>query len=234
MNQLSQLLKALSLANDQGLTTRLFIQVLVAPVVASISAPGARIHVVMVASEVVKTIILVLTPEVGQSATIGVDFSIRELLPYPSPAKRGRGDSLSTPFKGGAAFVEGEFQWLNIASHKSQTTLSSLKNVKVTSFSTCLFDVLLLLVLIVYYTQIKLHIPSIMAFASGSSLSSYTHIEALIFSIARNIIPKFHHKNQIFRPFSFLKPEPRKPNKELTSAPRVLKLVSLRLEEKFT
>ncbi|CAI8609891.1 unnamed protein product [Vicia faba] len=60
----------------------------------------------------------------------------------------------------GAALVEGKFQWLNIASHKSQTIISSLKNVNVMTSSTCLFAVLLLLLLIVYCTQIKLPMPS--------------------------------------------------------------------------
>ncbi|KAI5417039.1 probable apyrase 7 [Lathyrus oleraceus] len=75
----------------------------------------------------------------------------------------------------GAALVEGKFQWLNIASNKSQTIISTLKNVKVMSSSTCLFAVLLLLLLIVYCTQIKLPMPSRRASAPGSSLPSHTH-----------------------------------------------------------
>ncbi|GAU47594.1 hypothetical protein TSUD_186060 [Trifolium subterraneum] len=75
----------------------------------------------------------------------------------------------------GAALVEGKFQWLNIANHKSQTIISTLKNVKVMSSSTSLFAVLLLLLLIVYCTQIKLPMPSRRASAPGSSLSSHTH-----------------------------------------------------------
>lgn len=75
----------------------------------------------------------------------------------------------------GAALVEGKFQWLNISSHKSQTILSTLKNVKVMSSPTTLFAVLLLLLFIVYCTQIKLPMPGRRASAPGSSLPSHTH-----------------------------------------------------------
>jgi len=44
--------------------------------------------------------------------------------------------------------------------------------------------------------------------------------------LARNIIPTFHHKNQIFTPFSFHKLGPKNTNKDLTNALRILKLVS--------
>ncbi|CAI8613401.1 unnamed protein product [Vicia faba] len=44
--------------------------------------------------------------------------------------------------------------------------------------------------------------------------------------LARNTIPTLYHKNQVFRPFSFHKSGPKKPNKVLTNALRVLKLVS--------
>lgn len=75
----------------------------------------------------------------------------------------------------GAALVEGKFQWLNIASHKSQTIYSALKNVKVMSSPTTLFAVLLFLLFVVYCTQIKLPMPGRRASAPGSSLPSHTH-----------------------------------------------------------
>jgi len=75
----------------------------------------------------------------------------------------------------GAALVEGKFQWLNIASHKSQSIVSTLKNVKVMSSPTILFAVLLLLLFIVYCTQIKLPMPGRRASAPGLSLPSHTH-----------------------------------------------------------
>lgn len=43
---------------------------------------------------------------------------------------------------------------------------------------------------------------------------------------ARNMFPTFHHKNQIFRPFSFYKLGPKNTNKDLINALRILKLVS--------
>lgn len=78
----------------------------------------------------------------------------------------------------GAALVEGKFQWLNTTSRKAQTIISALKNVKVMSSSTFLFAVLLLLLLIVYCSQIKLPMPSRRASAPGSSLPSYTRQRA--------------------------------------------------------
>ncbi|TKY55230.1 apyrase 7 [Spatholobus suberectus] len=75
----------------------------------------------------------------------------------------------------GAAMIEGKFLWLNSTSRKAHVIISTLKNVKVVSSPTFLFAVLLLLLLIVYCSQIKLPMPSRRASASSSSLPSYTH-----------------------------------------------------------
>ncbi|RDX81820.1 putative apyrase 7, partial [Mucuna pruriens] len=76
----------------------------------------------------------------------------------------------------GAALIEGEFLWLNSTSRNVHVIISTLKNVKVMSSPTFLFAVLLLLLLIVYCSQIKLPMPSRRASAPGSSLPSYTHV----------------------------------------------------------
>ncbi|KAL2961324.1 hypothetical protein AAZX31_17G084800 [Glycine max] len=76
----------------------------------------------------------------------------------------------------GAALIEGKFLWLNSTRHKSHVIISTLKNVKVMSSPTFLFAVLLLLLLIVYFSQVKLPMPSRRASAPGSSLPSYTHV----------------------------------------------------------
>lgn len=76
----------------------------------------------------------------------------------------------------GAALIEGKFLWLNSPSQKDHVIISTLKNVKVTSSPTFLFAVLLLLLLIVYCSQIKLPMPSRRALAPVSSLPSYTHV----------------------------------------------------------
>ncbi|KAK7330515.1 hypothetical protein VNO77_24710 [Canavalia gladiata] len=76
----------------------------------------------------------------------------------------------------GAAVIEGRFLWLNNTSHKGQTIILTLKNVRVMSSPTFLFAVLLLLLLIVYFSQIKLPMPSRRSSAPGSSLPSYTHV----------------------------------------------------------
>lgn len=73
----------------------------------------------------------------------------------------------------GAALVEGKFLWLNTASRKAQTIISTVKNVKVMSSPTLLFAVLLFLLLIVYCSQIKLPMPSRRASAPGLSLPSH-------------------------------------------------------------
>lgn len=65
MNQLSQLLKALVLENDQGLTTDLSIPVSVTPIVNSTSASEAQIPAVMISSEVLKNIAPVPSPKMG-------------------------------------------------------------------------------------------------------------------------------------------------------------------------
>lgn len=69
MGQLSELGKALVLANNQGLITCLSIWELVAPIIASTPASEARMPAVVVASIVVETNILIITSEVGQPVT---------------------------------------------------------------------------------------------------------------------------------------------------------------------
>lgn len=76
----------------------------------------------------------------------------------------------------GAALIEGKFLWLNSPSQNDHVIISTLKNVKVTSSPTFLFAILLLLLLIVYCSQIKLPMPSRRALAPVSSLPSYTHV----------------------------------------------------------
>lgn len=66
----------------------------------------------------------------------------------------------------GAALIEGKFLWLNSTSHKFHVLISTLKNVKVMSSPTFLFAVLLLLLLIVYFSQVKLPMPSRRGFCS--------------------------------------------------------------------
>ncbi|XP_057416730.1 probable apyrase 7 [Lotus japonicus] len=74
----------------------------------------------------------------------------------------------------GAALIEGKFLWLNTTSLKAQTIISTLKNVKVMSSSTFLFAVLLLLLFIVYFSQIKLPMPSRRASTPSLTLPSCT------------------------------------------------------------
>ncbi|KAK7265662.1 hypothetical protein RJT34_33285 [Clitoria ternatea] len=74
----------------------------------------------------------------------------------------------------GAALVEGKFLWLNSTSHKAQTIILALKNVKVMSSPTFLFAVLLFLLFIVYCSQIKLPMPSRRASTPALALPSYT------------------------------------------------------------
>ncbi|KAK7347043.1 hypothetical protein VNO80_21569 [Phaseolus coccineus] len=76
----------------------------------------------------------------------------------------------------GAALIEGKFLWLNSTSHKAHVIISTLKNVKVTSSPTVLFAILVLLLLIVYCSQIKLPMPSRRVSTPGSFLPSYTHV----------------------------------------------------------
>ncbi|KAK7389099.1 hypothetical protein VNO78_23931 [Psophocarpus tetragonolobus] len=76
----------------------------------------------------------------------------------------------------GVALIEGNFMSSNSASHKTHVIVSTLKNVKVMSSPTVLFAVLLLLLLIVYCSQIKLPMPSRRASTPGLSLPSYTHV----------------------------------------------------------
>lgn len=69
MGQLSDLGKALVLANNQGLTTCLSIRAPVAPIIPSTPTSEARMPAVVVASIVGQTNILIITSEVGQPVT---------------------------------------------------------------------------------------------------------------------------------------------------------------------
>lgn len=120
MNQLSQLRKALALINDQGLTTGLFIPVSATLVIAYTSISEAQIPVVVIALQVVKTIVLVLTPKMHQSATATIDFSTRGPPPSPSPTNRGQGDSLYTPVK---QVLPSELAWRRVESKFSYSFL---------------------------------------------------------------------------------------------------------------
>lgn len=79
----------------------------------------------------------------------------------------------------GAALVEGKFVQLNTAASKVQTVISTLKKLEVKSSPTFLFSMLLILLLIVYCSQIKLPMRSRKASAAGISLPSYTQARQL-------------------------------------------------------
>lgn len=95
--------KARAFANDKGLTTSLYVLVSEASVIASTSALKVQMHVMVVGLEIVETTILVTALEVGQLVTRVTGFSTRELSLSPSPAKRSRGDRLSTLVEGGSS-----------------------------------------------------------------------------------------------------------------------------------
>lgn len=95
--------KARAFANDKGLTTSLSVLVSEAPVIASTSALEVQMHVMVVVLAIVQTTILVTALEVDQLVTRAAGFSTRELSLSPSPTKRSRGDSSSTPLEWGTS-----------------------------------------------------------------------------------------------------------------------------------
>lgn len=65
MNQLSQLRKALELANDKGFVVGLSIPMQVTPIFASTSVLEAQIPTVVTTSKMFETTVLTTTPKIG-------------------------------------------------------------------------------------------------------------------------------------------------------------------------
>jgi hypothetical protein len=74
----------------------------------------------------------------------------------------------------GAALIEGE--QLLLRASKAQPSISTLKNVAMSS-PAVLFVLLLCLLFIIYHFQIKLPMPSMKAATAGVSLPSYMHLK---------------------------------------------------------
>lgn len=72
----------------------------------------------------------------------------------------------------GAALVEGEFLWLN--NNKSENGILTLKMKEMISSPILVFAVFLILLFIVYYSQIKVPMPGRKFAAANISLPSYS------------------------------------------------------------
>lgn len=88
MDQLIQLQKALTLANDHGLTTGLPVRIPTTPIVASTPALEAQMPVAVVSPLEVEITILITTGEIGQLLTGAPGFYAVELSPSPSYTER--------------------------------------------------------------------------------------------------------------------------------------------------